>query len=302
VRMLLLGASGQVGWELRRSLAALGPLVAVDRTSEPRSDLNDPDRVIRFAYDIRPEVIINAAAYTAVDRAEDDQQAAWRVNAEAPKALAAAAEAMGSLFVHFSTDYVFSGLGDRPWTEDSSVGPINAYGRSKLAGEEGVRTSCRRHLIFRTSWVYASRGSNFLRRILALASEREVLSVVDDQVGSPTGAELIADVVSMAVREERRSRNGAEIRGTYHLVARGSVSWHRYATHAIEVARRIAPGWACRAERIDAVTSDHFPVKARRPLNSRLEPSKVERDLGLTLPPWEAGVNRAIAELLGVSQ
>lgn len=300
MKILLLGANGQVGWELRRSLSCLGTLVAVDRRSEPLSDLDNPVRAARFVRAIGPDVVINAAAYTAVDRAEEDQQAAWRVNADAPAALAAAAEAMGALFVHFSTDYVFSGEGEGPWTELSPIGPINFYGRSKAAGEDGVRLSCRRHLIFRTSWVYASRGSNFLRKMLALASEREALSVVDDQVGSPTAAELIADVVSLAVREERRARDVAAICGTYHLAARGSVSWHGYATHAIDVARRLATGWACRAERIEAVSSSRFPAKARRPMNSRLDSSKVERELGLTLPPWQTGVDRVVAELLGV--
>lgn len=296
-RILLLGKDGQVGWELQRSLAVVGDVIALGRAggSLPGhaealcGDLSDLEGLRRTVAAVRPTAIVNAAAYTAVDQAETDTVRAHRVNAEAPAVLAHAAADLGAWLVHYSTDYVFDGCGERPWREDDPTGPLNAYGRTKLAGEDAIRTSGCRHLILRTQWVYGVRGANFARTILRLARERERLTVVDDQYGAPTGADLIADVTAHALRHVLVTGTDG---GTYHLAAAGVTTWHGYASVLIDAARRHWPEVGWRVHTIDPVPSSAFPTPARRPRNSRLDTTRLQQAFGLHLPPWEAGVRR----------
>ena len=298
MKILLLGKNGQVGWELQRSLAPLGELVALDLDSPgPLSaDLSRPASLAATVRAVAPDVIVNAAAHTAVDKAESEPALAQAINADAPAVLAHEAAARGARLVHYSTDYVFDGSGNTPWREDSPTGPLNVYGRSKLAGEEAIRASGCRHLILRTSWVYGARGGNFARTMLKLAQEREQLRVIDDQVGAPTGADLLADLTAHLLRA---TRTQAELGGTYHAVASGETSWHGYATHVIEFAR--AAGLPIRVARaaIEAVPTSAFPTPAARPHNSRLSTERLRRDFGLTLPDWRFGVERMLTEVLG---
>jgi dTDP-4-dehydrorhamnose reductase len=299
MKLLLLGCRGQVGWELGRALQPLGAVAAADVDTVPRADFTRLDALVARVRAERPDVIVNAAAHTAVDRAEREPGLARAINALAPAALAREAAALGALLVHYSTDYVFDGSGDAPRDEEAATGPLNVYGRTKLEGEQLLRASGCRHLILRTSWVYSARGSNFARTMLRLAAERDHLTVVADQVGAPTGAELLADVTAHAVRSARQQPG---LCGTYHVVAGGATSWHGYACHVIEWARahghpvRVAP------EAIEAVPSTASPTPARRPLNSRLSTQKLERAFGLALPPWQAGVERMLEEVLGPGQ
>ena len=217
MKLLLLGANGQVGWELRRALAPLGDVIALQR-ADLVGDLRDAASTVDRVRELQPDVIVNAAAYTAVDKAESERDAAFAVNATAPGELAHEAQSLGALLVHYSTDYVFDGTGAEPWREDSQTGPINAYGESKLAGENAIRATGCRHLILRTSWVYAARGQNFVRTMLRLAQERDELTVIDDQHGAPTGAELLADTTAHAIRAVQAAGSRA---GTYHVAAAG---------------------------------------------------------------------------------
>jgi dTDP-4-dehydrorhamnose reductase len=295
MKILLLGKNGQVGWELQRALAPLGALVALDRagTDGLHGDLEDVDGLERTVAKLAPDVIVNAAAYTAVDRAETDAARAQCINAEAPGVLARAAAQAGALLVHYSTDYVFDGSGDKPWHEAAAVAPLSVYGRTKLAGEEAIRTSACRHLILRTSWVYAARGGNFARTMLRLAAERERLSVIADQHGAPTGAELIADVTAHAVRAERADHS---LGGTYHLAASGETSWHGYASFVIEEARAL--GAALKVGEIAPIATRDYPTAARRPLNSRLDTGRLRERFGLVMPDWRDGVARMLREIL----
>jgi dTDP-4-dehydrorhamnose reductase len=295
MKILLFGCNGQVGWELQRSLSVLGELVALDsNSSHHRADFSRPEELAHTVRAIRPDVIVNAAAHTAVDKAETEPALSHTINAEAPGVLAREAAALNTWLVHYSTDYVFNGSGERPWNEDDPTGPSSVYGRTKLEGEQRVRASGCRHLILRTSWVYSSRGGNFARTMLKLAAEREQLSVVADQVGAPTGADLLADVTAHALRS---ALEAPQLSGTYHTVAEGETSWHGYAQLVIEWAR--ARGYAIRvaAERIAPVSSDAYPTAARRPLNSRLDSQRLQRTFGLTMPHWRVGVLRMLAEL-----
>jgi len=248
---------------------------------------------------VAPQWIVNAAAYTAVDRAESESDLAQLVNGTAVGALARAAHAANAWLVHFSSDYVFDGSGEKPWREDDPTAPLGAYGRSKLAGEELVRASGCRHLILRTSWVFAARGTNFVRTMLRLARERDALRVVADQVGAPTGAELIADVTAHAMRG---AGSDPQLAGTYHLAAAGEASWNAVARRAIARARergapvRVADG------AIEAIASAAYPQAALRPLNSRLDTTKLRAAFALTLPPWQAGVDRAVDELTAAKE
>ena len=296
MKLLLLGADGQVGWELRRSLSVLGEVRAATRTSVDgvAGNLEDPEAVAAGIRAFRPEVIVNAAAHTAVDAAETDVDRARLINGTAVGVLAREAAAAGSLLVHYSTDYVFDGSGTTPWKEDAATGPLSVYGRTKLEGEELIRQSGCRHLIFRTCWVYASRGKNFLRTMLRLASERDALSVVGDQVGAPTGADLIADVTAHAISTASRS---PAISGTWHLAAAGYTSWHGYATHVIATARALGHPVRVAQDAIRACATRDFPTPARRPANSRLDTTKLCRTFGLAMPDWQDGVDRAIREL-----
>ncbi len=294
--ILLLGKSGQVGWELQRSLAPLGRVVALDRhSSDYCGDLSDLDGLKQTIRAIRPQVIVNAAAHTAVDQAESEPELARLINALAPQALAQAASEVGAWLVHYSTDYVFDGSGDQPWQEDDATGPLNCYGRSKLEGEQLIAQACERHLIFRTSWVYAARGGNFAKTMLRLARERERLSVIDDQRGAPTSAELIADVTAHAVQQVLRTGSGY---GLYHLAAAGETSWHGYASQVVETVRRLQPALELKVQAIDPVPTSAFPTPARRPHNSRLNTTRLQQTFGLTLPPWQQGVERLLAEIL----
>jgi len=295
MKILLLGKNGQVGWELQRSLSVLGELVALDRHSDPCGDLGQPERLAETVRALRPDVIVNAAAHTAVDKAESEADLARTLNATAPAALAQAAAETGALLVHYSTDYVFDGSGTRPWQEGDATGPLGVYGQTKLEGEQAIAASGCRHLIFRTSWVYAARGGNFARTMLRLAQERERLTVIDDQRGAPTGADLIADVTAHAIRVAMQR---PELSGLYHLVAGGETSWHGYASHAIARARALRPELAWKVGEIAPVPTTAFPTPAKRPLNSRLDTRKLQQAFGLTLPHWQQGVDRLLAEIL----
>lgn len=299
MKILLLGKNGQVGWELQRSLAPLGGLVVLDRHSTEAEggcgDLSQPQRLRETVLRLRPDVIVNAAAHTAVDRAESEPELARTVNTAAPGALAGAAHAVGALLVHYSTDYVFDGSGDAPWREDAATAPLSVYGTTKRDGEELVRASGVRHLMFRTSWVYAARGGNFARTMLRLAKERERLTVIDDQWGAPTGADLIADVTAHAIRQALREPACA---GTYHLSAAGETTWNGYARFVLDTARALKPDLALKAQEVAPVPTTAFPTPARRPLNSRLDTAHLRDTFGLVLPPWQTGVRRMLAEIL----
>lgn len=296
MKLLLLGPQGQVGWELQRSLAPLGQVVAADRQrpSASTGDLTQLDALRATVRALRPDVIVNAAAHTAVDAAEKEPDLARLINALAPGALAEEAANLGALLVHYSTDYVFDGSGSQPWSETDATGPLSVYGRTKLEGEEAIRQSGCPHLIFRTCWVYAARGKNFLRTMLRLAAERDSLSVVSDQIGAPTGAELIADVTAHAIRVARRD---PQVSGTWHLAAAGETSWHGYARHAIEAARALGAPVRVAPDAIRPCTTSDYPTPARRPANSRLATAKLTHTFGLHLPDWRQGVDRAIREL-----
>jgi dTDP-4-dehydrorhamnose reductase len=302
MKILLLGRNGQVGWELQRSLAPLGEVMALDRHSSLAcGDLSQPDALVQTVLNFQPQVIVNAAAHTAVDKAESEPELAQLLNATAPGALAQAAKAVGAWLVHYSTDYVFNGEGQTPWQEHDSTAPLSVYGQTKLDGEALIAASGCQHLIFRTSWVYASRGGNFAKTMLRLAQERERLTVIDDQFGAPTGADLIADVTAHAVRQIMGMGNTAaqgELSGIYHLVASGQTSWHGYARHVIETAQRLAPEKNWQVKDIAPVDSSAFVTPARRPHNSRLNTHKLQATWGLHLPAWQLGVDRMLAEIV----
>ena len=296
MKILLLGKNGQVGWELQRSLAPVGELLALDRHSTDFcGDLSQPERLAQTVRDWRPDVIVNAAAHTAVDKAESEPDLALCLNATAPAALAQAAADIGAWLVHYSTDYVFNGQGEQAWQEGHATGPLSVYGQTKLEGEQHITASGCQHLIFRTSWVYAARGGNFAKTMLRLAAERERLTVIDDQHGAPTGADLIADVTAHAIRQALQK---PALSGIYHLVASGETSWHGYASHVITQARCVRPDLALRVNEIAPVPTSSFPTPAQRPRNSRLHTGKLQQAFGLVLPPWQAGVNRLLTEIL----
>ena len=300
MKILLLGKNGQLGWELQRSLASLGELVALDRQGAPGlcGDLGEPDGLAATVRALRPDVIVNAAAYTAVDRAESEPDLARRINAHAPAALAREAAACGALLVHYSTDYVFHGHGQRPWAEDDPTGPLNVYGQTKLAGEQAIVQAGCRHLILRTSWVHAARGGNFARTMLRLARQQPRLTVIDDQWGAPTGAELIADVSAHAIVQLRARPDKA---GIYHLAAAGETNWFSYAKHVLAQAQSAQAAIEYAVKDILPISSSAYPVAATRPHNSRLDTRKLRTAFDLHLPPWQAGVDRMLAEILGHS-
>jgi len=298
MKILLLGKNGQVGWELQRSLATLGEVVALDFDSTGlNADFSRPESLTATVQAVRPDVIVNSAAHTAVDKAESEPELARAINATAPGVLARAAAALGAMLVHYSTDYVFDGSGQTPRTEDAPTGPLNVYGRTKLEGETLIRASGCRHLILRTSWVYAARGGNFARTMLRLAAEREALTVIADQFGAPTGADLLADVTAHALRQLQHRPDCA---GTYHAVAAGETHWHGYACHVIEWARAHGHPLMVAPEAIKPVATTAFPTPAARPLNSRLDTRKLRETFGLALPPWQQGIERMLTEVLGL--
>ena len=294
MKILLFGCNGQVGWELQRALAPLGELVALDFDSTGLcADFSRPESLSRTVRAVAPQVIVNAAAHTAVDKAESEPELAQTVNADAPGVLAREAAAHGAWLVHYSTDYVFDGSGTSPRVESAPTGPLNVYGRTKLLGEELVRASGCRHLILRTSWVYAARGGNFARTILRLACEREELKVIDDQVGAPTGADLLADITAHAIRH---ALDRPQLAGTYHVVAAGETSWCDYARYVIDWARARALPVKVAPEAVFAVPTSAFPTPAPRPLNSRLSTEKLRGAFDVALPHWQIGVQRMLME------
>jgi dTDP-4-dehydrorhamnose reductase len=296
MRILLFGKNGQVGWELQRSLAPLGEVIALDHDSEGLcGDFTKLDGLAETVRRVAPQAIVNAAAYTAVDKAETESELARTINALAPGVLADEAQRIGAWLIHYSTDYVFDGSGDSPWREDDATAPLNVYGETKLDGEARV-AACAKHLIFRTSWVYAARGANFIKTMLRLAAERDRLSVIDDQFGAPTGAELLADVTAHALKSAMRQ---SELAGLYHLTAAGKTSWHAYARFVIEAARRAGRQIRVAPEAVVAIPTSDYPTPARRPLNSALATEKVRTAFGLALPDWQTGVARVLDELTG---
>ncbi len=302
MKILLLGKNGQVGWELQRSLAPLGEVLALDRHSTRAcGDLSRPHELMQTALNYRPDVIVNAAAHTAVDQAEGEPELARLLNATAPAALAEAAQQLGALLVHYSTDYVFNGEGQVPWQESDVTAPLNVYGQTKREGELAIVNSGCQHLIFRTSWVYASKGANFAKTMLRLARERERLTVIDDQFGAPTGADLIADVTAQAIRQVCALPAQSVHSGIFHLVAAGQTSWHGYASHVIEIAKRLRPESEWRVQEVAPVPSSAFVTAAQRPHNSRLATARLEATFGLRLPAWQDGVERMLAEILSPS-
>ena len=296
MKILLFGKGGQVGWELQRSLAPLGELVALDFDSAGLcGDFSQPEALAETVRAVRPDAIVNAAAHTAVDKAESEPELARTLNATAPGVLAREAAALGAWLVHYSTDYVFDGSGSRPWQETDSPAPLNVYGQTKLEGERLVAQHCPKHLILRTSWVYAARGGNFAKTMLRLAKERDRLTVIDDQFGAPTGAELLADVTAHALRHLQRHPEHA---GLYHLAAAGQTTWHGYAKEVLASAKSAGVAIKTEVNAVDAVPTSAFATPARRPHNSRLDTHKLQTTFGLSLPPWQQGVARMLAEIL----
>jgi dTDP-4-dehydrorhamnose reductase len=297
MKILLLGKGGQVGWELQRALAPLGELVALDHDStELHGNFAQPEALAHTVRTVRPQLIVNAAAHTAVDKAESEPDLARAINATAPGVLAREAAALGATLVHYSTDYVFDGSGTQARDEQAATRPLSVYGATKLEGEQLVQASGCPHLIFRTSWVYAARGGNFAKTMLRLASERDALNVIDDQIGAPTGAELLADVTAHAVRALALR---PELGGLYHLVAGGETSWYDYARYVIEWARANGRPIKVAAEAIRPIPTTAYPTPAARPLNSRLSTAKLQQAFGLRLPSWEQGVLRMLQETGG---
>ncbi len=294
MNILLFGKTGQVGWELQRALAPLGHLTALDvHSTDYCGDFSNPEGVAETVRCIKPDVIVNAAAHTAVDKAETDTEFAELLNATAVEAIAKEAAKLGAWLVHYSTDYVFPGDGETPWRETDITAPLSVYGKTKLAGESAVQKHCSNYLIFRTSWVYAGKGNNFAKTMLRLAKQKEALSVINDQHGAPTGAELLADCTAHALRTAFRK---PEVSGLYHLVAAGTTTWFDYATLVIKAAKQA--GRELAVQQILPVPTSAYPTPAKRPQNSRLNTEKFEQTFQLQLPHWEDGVLRMLEEIL----
>ncbi|MFN7136750.1 MAG: dTDP-4-dehydrorhamnose reductase [Thermomonas sp.] len=293
MRVLLLGGNGQVGRALRRTLPALGEVLVATRDGaggELAADFDAPQALPGLVARIAPDVVVNAAAHTAVDRAEAEPEAAFRANAEAPAALARVCAATGALLVHYSTDYVFDGGSARPYREDDATAPLGVYGASKLAGEEAIRASGARHAILRTAWVYAAHGRNFLRTMLQLAAEREELRVVADQVGAPTPAAWIAEATGQLLR------HGVPASGTWHLAAAGETSWHGFAQAIMDEA--LAAGLLARRPRVLPIATVEYPTPARRPAYSVLDTARLRAEFGIVLPAWRDGLRATVRELV----
>nr|WP_314490264.1 dTDP-4-dehydrorhamnose reductase [uncultured Pseudomonas sp.] len=299
MRILLLGKNGQVGWELQRALSVFGEVVALDRHSaatdygDLSGDLSNLDGLRDTIRAVSPQVIVNAAAYTAVDKAESERDMAHTVNALASQLMAEEAKRLDAWLVHYSTDYVFNGTGSTPWKETDSIAPVNHYGATKLEGERLIQASGCKHLIFRTSWVYAARGNNFAKTMLRLAKDRPTLNVIADQVGVPTGADLLADVAVAALQQARLK---PELGGIYHLAPAGETTWHEYATYVIQFARK--HGEELAVEAVNPIATTEYPTPASRPLNSRLDTTKLRHSFALHLPDWQCGVTRMLMEAL----
>ena len=292
MKILLLGKAGQVGWELQRSLAVAGE-VALDH--DDGGDFTPPEALMARVQAIAPQVIVNAAAHTAVDKAESEPELARQINARTPALLAIEARRTGALLVHYSTDYVFDGSGSHARDEEAPIAPLSVYGSTKAEGEDAIRVSGCQHLILRTSWVYAARGGNFAKTMLRLAGERDQLKVIADQIGAPTGAELLAD---LTVPMLRAARVNPALVGTYHAVAAGETSWHEYARFVIEFARARGAAVRVAPDQILPIPTSDYPTPAQRPLNSRLATDKLQQRFGLHLPHWQQGVTRMLNEIL----
>jgi dTDP-4-dehydrorhamnose reductase len=296
LQILLFGKNGQVGWELQRSLSVLGQVTALDHDSTDHcGDFTNPEGIAATVRALRPDVIVNAAAHTAVDKAEAEPDLARLLNANTPGVLAEEAAKCGAWLVHYSTDYVFDGSGSRPWREDDAPAPLSVYGRTKLEGEQLIQQACAKHLILRTSWVYAARGGNFAQTMLRLAKERERLTVIDDQFGAPTGADLLADCTAHAIAHLQRRPEDA---GLYHLVAAGETNWFHYTNEVLAQALKAQPAIQLVVKEIAPVPTSAFPTAAVRPHNSRLDTTRFQQTFGLTLPTWQAGVARMLTEIL----
>ena len=293
MKILLLGKGGQVGWELQRSLAVLGDLTALDH--DDGGDFTQPEALLATVQRLAPQVIVNAAAHTAVDKAESEPELARQINARTPALLAIEAKRLGALLLHYSTDYVFDGSGSHARDEEAPVAPLSVYGHTKAEGEDAIRASGCQHLILRTSWVYAARGGNFAKTMLRLAAERDQLKVIADQIGAPTGADLLADLSTHMLRA---ARVNPALTGTYHAVAGGETSWHGYARFVIEFARARGLPLQVAADQVLAIPSSDYPTPAARPLNSRLATTKLQQRFGLSLPHWQRGVERMLTEVL----
>lgn len=295
MKIMLIGRNGQVGWELRRSLAVLGQVVACDRET---ADLSRPETLRSLIARMRPDVVVNAAAYTAVDRAEEEEALANTINADAVGVLAMEARTAGALFVHYSSEYVFDGAKQGAYSEDDTPNPLNAYGRSKLAGERAVNAAGGDWLVFRTSWVYGARGNNFLRTMLRLGTERETLNVVADQFGAPTPARMIADVTAHAIREaDRERRLGAFESGIFHLTAGDVTSWHGFASAIIDEARARFPDDAIKTRTVTPILTSAYPTLALRPGNSALNNAKLERRFNIAREPWRVGMGIVLDDM-----
>lgn len=291
MKILLLGKNGQVGHELQRTLLPLGRLTSLGREE---ANLADPSSLTETIRREAPNIIVNAAAYTAVDKAEADEYTANKVNADAVAVMAEYAATANALLVHYSTDYVFDGEKAGPYIESDATNPQSAYGRSKLAGEEAILRSGCQAFVFRTSWVFSAHGGNFVKTIIRLAKERDTLGIVADQIGAPTSAEFIADVTALAIAAYRRDTIST---GTYHLVASGEVSWHGLASHIVESLQDRSAGLKLKAADIRPITTDEYPLPAKRPKNSRLDTSKLSKALDIEIPHWAVYVDRVLAQL-----
>jgi dTDP-4-dehydrorhamnose reductase len=291
-RTLLIGKNGQVAWELRRALA---PLTRLTTLGSPELDLACPDSIRQAVHSAQPQIIVNAAAYTAVDKAESEPDLAMKINGAAPGILAEEAKKTGALLVHYSTDYVFDGTKCEPYLETDVPNPLGSYGRSKLAGEQAVLAVAGPHLVFRLSWVYGARGKNFLLTILRLAAEREVLRVVNDQIGCPTWSRLVAEATTLALARFLTDGDRAALAGVYHLASSGVTSWHGFA----EAILTLMPAEKRKCAAVTPITTAEYPMPARRPAYSVLGCDKLERTFGLRLPHWEVSLNQVIEDSIG---
>jgi dTDP-4-dehydrorhamnose reductase len=287
MKILLLGKNGQVGWELCRTLAPLAEVTAVDY---PEINFTDVPALRRLVADTRPSVVVNAAAYTAVDKAETEPELCRQINAVAPGVLAEEAKKTGVLMVHYSTDYIFDGTKSSPYVETDAPNPLGAYGRSKLEGDQAVKASGADHLIFRLCWVYGARGQNFMLTMQRLARERETLRVVGDQFGCPTWSRMIAEATALALKQAFTGADRSAFNGEYHLAAGGQTSWHGFASRIIELMPEVER--KCRA--VEKITTADYPLPARRPANSVLDCGKLQKTFGLRLPDWEFSLRQVL--------
>ena len=295
MKILLLGANGQVGWELRRSLAPLGEIRAYDRHTGNLQKLDDLSRLIR---DFSPEAIVNAAAYTSVDKAESELDQAFLINSKAVEFLAKEAKLLNAWFIHYSTDYVFDGLKSGAYIETDTPNPQSVYGQTKYDGEESIKETKVKHLIFRTAWVYSKRGANFIKTMIQLAKKQDELKVVNDQIGAPTGAELIADVTALCLHQIAQNKNPAHnLSGTYHLTPTGETSWHGFAQFIIAEALGLGVKFRASFENVQAISTSEYPLPAKRPSNSLLCTKKICNTFNVYMPPWQTHVERLFKEL-----